>query len=88
MIEQRLRFFYHWRAIDTALVLLIALNMIQNNQYYLIVLFSNHNHIYYFCIYLLSKQVEKWLNICHYEESSEDYDFDIIGELSIHRWYV
>ena len=47
-IERIFRFCYHQRDIDTALVRQIALNMSGQNQYNLMISFSNHFHMYYF----------------------------------------
>ena len=47
-IYRRLRFCYHWRAINKKLVCLIALKMSQNNHYHLMISFSKNYHTYYF----------------------------------------
>ena len=46
-IEQIFQFFYHWRAIDTAFVRLVALKMIHQNHSRLVISFLNHHHLYY-----------------------------------------
>ena len=48
IIERRFLFFYHWRAINTAVVHLISLNMIQQNHSHLMIYYFYHNHLYYF----------------------------------------
>ena len=47
-IERRLRFRYHWRAIDTVLVCSIVLKMCQQKHSRLMISFSNHHHLYSF----------------------------------------
>ena len=47
-IKQICRFFYHCRAINTALVQLIVINMCQQKNSHLIISFSNHHHMYSF----------------------------------------
>ena len=51
-IERIFIFFCHWVSINTPLVRLIALKMIQQNQSHLMISFYNHNNLYYF-LYLL-----------------------------------
>ena len=87
-IQRRFIFCYHWRDIYTALVYSIILNTVQQNHSHLMILFSNHHNLYFFCMSPISNQVEKRLKICNYSESSEDFHFVIIGYLSIHCWYV
>ena len=47
-IEQRLRFCYHWRSINTVLVHSRSLNMIQKNYSHLTISFSSYHNLYYF----------------------------------------
>ena len=78
-IERSFHFCYHWRAIDTDLIRLIALNTSKKNHSHLITSFPNHNHLYYFVQISSIRTGREVVEDVYYAELSKDFYFSIIG---------
>ena len=87
-IKRRFIFLYNWRAIDAALVRLVALNRSQKNYSHLVISFLNHHHPYYFVRISSIKSGREVVEDLSLRRIEQIFQFAIIGELSRHNWYV